>query len=211
MGGVGKAAGNFFNDALTIGTMGIVDAKKGRINVPFSGASARAGAKAVAGSNSDLFSAFTGTPGKINERRATINNAIDSPEGRTAGQVAATLSALGTGYGAAGAAGLGTTGTQVAAGGSALAAQGINQAEAEKHKITTAAEAQREMEQQKADALKAAEQAALAVQTKQAEERRRRSSKQAQTVLTSSKGLGGAAPSYTQMLSPGSPRKSVLG
>lgn len=211
MGSVGKAAGNFFNDALTIGTAGLVDAKKGRVYVPFSGASARAGAKAVARSNSDLFSAFTGTPGKINDRRAAIDKAIDSPEGRTAGQVAATLSALGTGYGAAGALGASATGAQVAAGGAGLAAQGINQVEAEKHKITTAEDAQREMEKQKADALKQAEDAKLAVQTREAEERRRRSGKQAQTVLTGFSGLGGQAPSYTQTLSPGTARKSVLG
>lgn len=132
MGEVGEAAGNFFNDALTIGTMGLVDAKKGRVYVPFSGASARAGAKAIAGSNSDLFSAFTGSTGKIKERRDTIGGAIDSPAGRTAATAAAMASAVGTGYFAGPAAGVsGTT----AAAGAGLGAAGIAQAEAMKQGV----------------------------------------------------------------------------
>lgn len=105
---------DFFNDALTIGTMGLVDAKKGRFYVPFSGASARAGAKAIAGSNSDLFSAFTGSTGKIPGRRATIGGAIDSPEGRMAGTAAAIASGVGVGA-AAGPAAAGAAGTSISA------------------------------------------------------------------------------------------------
>ena len=105
---------DFFNDALTIGTMGLVDAKKGRFYVPFSGASARAGAKAIAGSNSDLFSAFTGSTSKIPGRRSTIGGAIDSPAGRMAGTAAAIASGIGTGA-AAGPAAAGAAGTSISA------------------------------------------------------------------------------------------------
>lgn len=124
---------DFLNDALTIGTMGLVDAKKGRFYVPFSGASARAGAKAIAGSNSDLFSAFTGSTGKIPGRRAAIGGAIDSPEGRMAGTAAAIASGIGVGAAAGPAAGA-AAGTSIsastgAAAGGAVAAS-IAQADA---------------------------------------------------------------------------------
>lgn len=132
MGEVGEAAGNFFNDALTIGTMGLVDAKKGRFYVPFSGASARAGARAIAGSNSDLFSAITGSPDKIKARREAINRAIDSPEGRIAGAAAATASSVGTGYFAGPAIGV-SAGTGAFAGG--VGAAGIAQADAMKQGV----------------------------------------------------------------------------
>jgi hypothetical protein len=129
MGGVAS----FFNDALTIGTMGLVDAKKGRFYVPFSGASARAGAKAVAGSNSDLFSAFTGSTGKIKGRREAIGKAIDTPEGRMAGTAAAVASGMGTGYAAGpaagGAVGMAVSPSMGAAAGGAVASS-IAQADA---------------------------------------------------------------------------------
>lgn len=199
---MGGNVGNFLNDALTVGTMGLVDAKKGRVYVPFSGASARAGAKAVAGSNADIAAGL----GIVNDDKAhwTINKAIDSPKGRTAGQIAGTLSALGTGYAVAGPLGAGAAGATTAAGGAGLAAQGINQAEAESYKvqqIQSAEEAQK-------DAEKAAKDATLAVQTREAEARRQRASKQVQTVLTSQSGLGGSATTYMPTLRA---RKSVLG
>lgn len=202
-----KRTATFLNDALTVGTMGLVDAQKGRVAVPFSGASARQGAKAIAGSSADI-AANLGMVER-EKARATINEAIDSPKGRLAAQGAATLSALGTGYGAAGALGAGASGATVAAGGAGAAAQQLNQAEAEQYKIQSAEQAQRTLEEQKKAALKEAEDAALAVQTKQAEERRRRASKQAQTVLTGTSGLGGQTPSYAPTLSGG--RRSVLG
>ena len=130
MGEVGRAVANFANDALTIGTMGVVDAKKGRFYVPFSGASARAGARAIAGINSDIFSAMTGSGANINKRRKTINDAIDSPTGRIAGTAAAMASAIVTGYAAGPAAGMaagtsisGTTGAMAGAGVAASIAQ----------------------------------------------------------------------------------------
>ena len=130
--------GDFFNDALTIGTMGLVDAKKGRVYVPFSGASARAGAKAVAGTNSDLFSAFTGSTSKRERRREVIGGAIDSPEGRIAGTAAAIASGVATGAFAAPAAGAAigvpiSASTGAAAGG--LVAASVAQADALNQKM----------------------------------------------------------------------------
>lgn len=127
---MGEAA-DFFNDALTVGTMGLVDAKKGRFYVPFSGASARAGARAIAGSNAAIFMGMQGKGSK--GARATINRAIDSPEGRMAGTAAAIASGVATGAAAGPAAGA-AAGTSVsastgAAAGGAVAAS-IAQADA---------------------------------------------------------------------------------
>jgi hypothetical protein len=125
MGEVGAAMGNFLNDAFTIGTMGLVDLKKGRVYVPFSGASARAGARAVAGSSADVFYGFQG---KSSEgARRTMNAAIDSPEGRLAGTAAATASAIGVGYYAGPTVGVSATTGAVLGG---LAGQGIAYGEA---------------------------------------------------------------------------------
>ena len=96
-GGFFKDLGNFFNDAFQIGTLGLVDLQKGRVYVPFSGASARAGAKAVARSNASLFYGFQGKSSAPAFK--TIQGSVDSPIGRLMGTIAAAISAAATGYG----------------------------------------------------------------------------------------------------------------
>lgn len=214
MGGVGKVIKHAASDFGSIITGGVVNLDKGRFNVPFSSAAMRDYAKGYG-------NMFTG-----GQMRNTVNSALDSKAARIAGTVTGTLAGAAAGAGVGGALGAGASAGGAASGGASVlgvspqlagaaaggyAAQSINAAGDAKQKIESETEAQRTLDKQKSDALRAAEDAALAVQTKQAEERRRRSGKQAQTVLTGSSGLGGGAPTYTQTLQPGSPRKSVLG
>ena len=225
MGGVGRGIGRAFSDVVGAVSLGTIDPAKGRFNVPFTSAAARTIGKGIA----NIYTA--------EQLRPQVNSAFDSKEARVAGTVVGTVggAAAGGGIGAglaggaaggaaaAGGASGGATGGSVlgvspatigaAAGG--YGAQAINQTAdaqyASKKAIASASDAQNELAKQQKDALKAAEDAKLAVQTKQAEDRRRRASKQAQTVLTGPGGLGANAPSYTKTLQPASARRSVLG
>lgn len=206
---IGRAAGvrglgKVVSDAGKIVTYGLVNPEKGRVNVPFSSAMVRDAGKGWAN---------LGTAGQF---RDNIDRELDTPTARTVGTgIGSALGAV-AGYGAGGVVGpavgvaSGTAGLAGAAAGG-YAAQQVNQAgdaqAAERKNIADASQAQQELERQ----LKQAEDAKLAVQTREAEERRRRTGKQAQTVLTGYSGLGSKAPSYTQTLSPGTARKSVLG
>jgi len=103
---------SILGDVLTAGTTGIVDFRKGRVNVPFSGAQGRAAAKAI------------GNSATFGQAEKPINDALDSKESRIGASIAGTIAASIVGAKVGGAFGGAGAGYGAATGGAAGATSG---------------------------------------------------------------------------------------
>ena len=229
--GASRGVGSWLQSAGKYVSGGIYDAEHNRAFVPFSSGHVRNYASGIADTaTANAFKPQVKTALDSKEARLA-GSAIGTIAGAGAGAGVGGIlggAAGGASAGAGAGAGASVLGVSPSLAGAAVggyAAQSVSQAgdakyaneqlaEQERREATRILgenETQRLLQQQQRDALKAAEDARLAVQTRESEARRRRASKQAQTVLTGSYGVGSQTPIGLQTLTPAAPRRSVLG